>query len=163
MTATITRPTMSEELSHAESNASGWMDTISAAAEAFDFCQSQTEGRWLSREAKACLKDHSYDGTNYEEVLQLIEQEVQESALSVEVRSGWVVPDERPEAEEYKILLSYGGPSLAIFGDLDQYGEPSSARLMHQDWGTPWIEYLGANRDKEALVWFASLFHFGCS
>jgi hypothetical protein len=136
------------------------MDTISAAAEAFDFCQTQGEGRWLSREAKTCLKTHNYDGTNHQEVLESIEQEVRESVLSVEVRSGWAEPGETLEAVEYKILLSYGGPALAIFGKLDQYGEPNSERLMHQDWGTPWTEHFGANSDKDALLWFASLFYF---
>jgi hypothetical protein len=83
---------------------------------------------------------------------------MQEAPLSVTVRSGWSSPGEL-EAEEFQILLSTGGPALAIFGDLDEHLQPSRPRLKHQDWGTPWRETFKA--DIESLKWFASLFWFG--
>lgn len=66
-------------------------------------------------------------------------ERIQESALSVEVRSRWYVPGEREEAPaEYRILLTTGGPALQMIGELNEHGEPESAWLEYQDWGTPW-------------------------
>jgi hypothetical protein len=154
----MTMTTATAELTHAEANANGWAESISAAYEAHQFCAEEGQGRDLSREAKACLREHHYDGTNHNEVAEWIEEAMREAPLSVTVRSGWASPGEM-EAEEFQILLSTGGPALAIFGDLDRYSEPTRPRLMHQDWGTPWIECF--NTDDEALQWFASFFWFG--
>lgn len=78
-------------------------------------------------------------------------ERITESALSVEVRSPWYAPGEGvrrmgtdsvyPLAPaEYCILLSTGGPALRLMGDLSEHGEPESARLEAQDWGTPRTE-----------------------
>jgi hypothetical protein len=151
-------PTNTEELTHAEANAKAWAESIAAAHEAHGFCLEEGEGRHLSREAKACLKEHGYDGTNHNDVAGQIEEAAREAPLSVTVRSGWASPGEM-EAEEFQILLSTGGPALAIFGDLDRYMEPARPRLMHQDWGTPWTEFF--DTDDEAMLWFACLFWYG--
>lgn len=62
------------------------------------------------------------------------------------------------EPEEFRILLSTGGPALQIRGELN-HGEPSRCWLEHQDWGTPWTRFFDA--DRETLMWFAGLFWFG--
>ena len=149
--------TATTEANHALDNAAAWNGTISAAYEAFTFCQEQTDGRDLTREAKALLYEHSFDGTNHDDVACSIEEENRDAALSVEVRSCWVSPGTDPEPGEYCVLLTTGGPALRIHGDLDAYAEPCSHRLQYQDWGTPWTEYLDA--DMDALRWFAGLFH----
>lgn len=66
---------------------------------------------------------------------------IDESPLSVEVRSGWRSTDNPDafEAEEYRILLCTGGPAVRIIGTLN-YSVPDSARIEYQDWGTPWTE-----------------------
>jgi hypothetical protein len=87
------------------------------------------------------------------------EQRIQEGALSVEVRSGWTTPGEEMEAEEFKILLSTGGPAVQIAGDLNDHGEPSRARLEVQDWFKPWTEYVPA--DQGVLLAYARCFYFG--
>lgn len=68
---------------------------------------------------------------------------IEQDALSVEVRSGWMSPSDSNDTTpaEYKILLCWGGPAVRIIGELDEHGEPESARLEHQDWGTEWTEY----------------------
>lgn len=83
---------------------------------------------------------------------------IQEDALSVETRSGWHSPGEQGEDEEYCILLCTGGPAVRIIGELDQYNEPSSARLQYQDWFTPWEEYVTTGDDDDALIRFASFY-----
>lgn len=109
------------------------------------------------------------------------EQAILESPLSVLVRSGWYTPGDthkvRPSdgfplcclPAEYEILLSTGGPALRIIGDLSEHGEPTSATLQWQDWGTPWTDVrpysdLGvANRNhcEGMLLSYASHFYFG--
>jgi len=150
--------TMTKELSHAEGNAQGWAETIAAACEAHQFCAEEGEGRHLNREAKALLHELGFDGTNHGQVLEAIEEQSRQQPLAVDVRSGWANPGEL-EPEEFQILLSTGGPALRIVGDLNAHLEPCSARLEHQDWGTPWTEWPAA--DSDALLWFAGLFWFG--
>jgi hypothetical protein len=154
-TTTTTTPIA---LTSAEANARAHAEEISAAHEAHLFCAEESEGRHLSPEAKACLRFHEYDGTNHAYVAEAIEASCQESALAVDVRSGWGSPGEL-EPEEFQILLSTGGPALRIIGDL-QGNEPSRARLEFQDWGTPWTEWR-RDVDSKALAWFAGLFWFG--
>lgn len=124
-------------------------------------------------EAQAALKE--WDEENAEELAELeaavkIEGEeidadscrerIQESPLSVEVRSGWHAPGAAPEApEEFMILLSTGGPALRIMGDLDEHGQPTRAYLQYQDWGTPWTDY--SEGSGEILLRWASVFYFG--
>lgn len=108
---------------------------------------------------------------------------IEQSALSVEVRSGWVtlegwlaLKDNKAweQAAEYKILLSWGGPAVRIVGELDEHGEPETARLEHQDaeYVTPrnyiegdtpafqeWCRDLQTNSD--ALLAYARQFYYG--
>lgn len=76
---------------------------------------------------------------------------VHNSALEVAVRSGWESPPlmdtgESVAAAEYRILLSTGGPATRIVGELNEYGEPETARLEYQDWFTPWTVYDAENQ-----------------
>ena len=153
MTATIAK-----ELSHAEVNAQAWAESIAAAHQAHRFCLEEGWGRFLSREAKACLKELGYDGTNHAQVLEAIEEQSRANPLSVLVSSGWSAPGEL-EPDEFMLLLSTGGPALRIVGELDCDNEPMRVCMQHQDWGTPWTEWLDV--DREALRWFAGLFWYG--
>lgn len=60
--------------------------------------------------------------------------------LSIDVRSGWTPVGGQLEAAEYSILLTTGGPAARIWGELDDDGTPTSARMEAQDWGTPWTD-----------------------
>lgn len=152
-----------EQLSHAEQNAEAWSDQITAAWEAHGFCLEEGEGKYLSREAKAVLKEHGFDGTNHDTVAEWIEDAMREAPLSVEIREGWKSPGEGASLEptEFQILLSTGGPALRIMGELN-HDEPSRCWLEHQDWGTPWTRYFSRSADRAtALRWFAALFYYG--
>ena len=93
-------------------------------------------------------------------------------ALSVDFRSGWSCsPDDLGSPEEFKILLSTGGPACQIIGNLDQSHQPIDIVIQYQDWGTPW-EPLQLNctyadkspnitSDYKALEWFCNCFYFG--
>lgn len=85
-------------------------------------------------------------------------ERISEDPLSVEVRSDWASPGEPLEAAEFCILLCTGGPAVRIRGELDR-GEPVRAWMEHQDWGTPWTQYFGA--DSEVLCRYSSFFFFG--
>ena len=84
---------------------------------------------------------------------------IYEDPLSIMVRSGWSPPGEPMEPEEFEILLSTGGPATRIYGQLNQYGEPESAILQVQNWGTPWIDYSPPGARDIALE-YARYFNF---
>lgn len=89
-------------------------------------------------------------------------ERIQESPLSVEVRSGWYNPgSENEPPEEFRILLSTGGPALQIRGELDEHRQPYRAWLEYQDWGTPWTQYFGDNIEHSTLLTFCQQFFFG--
>ncbi len=106
-------------------------------------------------------------------------QAIHESALSVQVRSGWHVPGDEAEATEYVIPLwadrlfknssasgcDTGGPAVRIVGELNQYGEPVTATLEHQHWFTPWTRVdLRASTVLNAegvMLTYANQFYFG--
>jgi len=90
------------------------------------------------------------------------ETTIQEDPLSVEIRSDWHTPgDKDTEVAEYNILLCTGGPACRIVGDLDQWHQPESAKIQHQDWGTPWTEYPLNREDEQIVVRYAQCFYFG--
>jgi uncharacterized protein (DUF2126 family) len=122
--------------------------------------ETPTSGMWheeFSEDAAelAELETAAGECTSQDEARERIEQD----ALSVEVRPGWVsiFLDELNEPEEFKILLGTGGPASRIIGEL-RNGEPYRARLQVQDWGTPWVDVIGAEDDALA---YASVFYFG--
>lgn len=90
------------------------------------------------------------------------EQRIQEDALSVEMRGDWygygTEPADAAKPVEFRILLSTGGPSSRIRGELEN-GEPSRAWLEVQDWGTPWTQYFDI--DQDTLLTYARCFYFG--
>jgi hypothetical protein len=73
-------------------------------------------------------------------------QAISEDPLSAEV------------VKEYRILLCTGGPACQIVGELNEYGEPETARLQHQDWFTPWQDHYC---DEDILLDYARNFYFG--
>lgn len=82
-------------------------------------------------------------------------QRIQEDALSVEVRSGWGAPGDEMTAEEFRIVLCTGGPHVEIIGDLNQYGEPASVRILYRDWSESGELF---NFDHDAVQRYASEF-----
>lgn len=80
-------------------------------------------------------------------------ERIQEDALSVQVRSGWVTPGDDMTAEEFEILLTTGGPAVRILGELDEHGEPYRAWLEVQDWGKPWTHYYESGLDEVCLAY----------
>ena len=110
--------------------------------------------------------ERSNDGSGYS-AIEDAEHAIHESALSVQVRSGWHVPSEvlRFEAAEYEILLCTGGPAVRIVGELNQDGEPVTATLEHQHWFTPWTRVdLRASTVLNAegvMLTYANQFYFG--
>lgn len=109
---------MTTETSHAAANAATWCETILDQ---------------LDRLKSACRES--------DETYETIREEIQDSPLSLQVRSDWSDLDSELEPAELCILLSTGGPALRIVGTLGRFNCPEDCRLEYQDWGTPWIEY----------------------
>ena len=96
-----------------------------------------------------------------EEEIEQTKESILNSALSVEFRSGWTSNPNNIELEEFKILLTWGGPALRVIGDLNQYKEPENIKMQFQDWGTCWTDFQITENQQEALNWFCSCFYFG--
>ena len=67
-------------------------------------------------------------------------------------------PLEVKKTQGYELLLGWGGPAVRIVGKLNDNGEPETAELQGQDWGTPWERT--ENQDEETLLHFAQHFYF---
>jgi|HubBroStandDraft_4_1064222.scaffolds.fasta_scaffold00027_46 hypothetical protein len=131
-----------DRYAHARSNAKGWFESIEEMLAA----------------QNAAAKDGGIAA------IEESERAVHESVLSIEVRSAWVscgdwdrFHSDRVAPDEYCILLSTGGPALRIVGQLDQYGQPSSAEMQMQDWGIVWERYPAP---EATLLEFVSQFCF---
>ena len=99
------------------------------------------------------------DGETFNDPTDIAER-LCEGALSVEVRGDWHTTGREPSNSEFRILVSTGGPAFQITGDLDMYGNPTSARAEHQDWDTPWAKVELDNTEQAAVAWFATLFYY---
>lgn len=125
-----------------------WVAPKSADADEARF--ETAEEAWL-----ACCEDNGL-----RPVSDSVRQSIEENALSVEVRSGWVSPGSTEmKAEEFNILLCTGGPAVRIRGELDQYGEPDRAWLEMQDWFVPWSQVFDIEQD--TLLDYCRVFYFG--
>lgn len=70
--------------------------------------------------------------------------------------------NENLEPDQFEILLSWGGPSVRILGELDRGSVAWQAGcrpiIQHQDWFVPWTEsaYVVST---DALLWFCEFFY----
>lgn len=169
--------TETEHNAHAISNAKGWLESIlemvanyKAAQEGASIECGQCEGtgetesasNGETEECPVCNGSGEIDNPHDEEETR---REIEESALSVQVRGSWYNPgdpDKGGSAEEFEILLSTGGPALRIIGQLDDYGQVyGEPRLQWQDWGTPWTDHDTSTEEDKAIAEFAGCFYFG--
>jgi hypothetical protein len=106
-------------------------------------------------------KDKIFENLKDFESQDQLRESILNSALSVEFRSGWYSSlDDELVPEEFKILLTWGGPALRIIGELDSYG-PVNPKLQFQDWGTLWTDFEITEDQQDALNWFCNCFYFG--
>lgn len=162
-----------EEDHRSENQAKAQFDSIKTKVERLDHCQHckgdcdlddaaikaglniyhkpghPTHGRPASKEDRA--QYHNEDEAR---------ERIQEDPLSVEVRSDWHRPGDAATLGEYLILLCTGGPACRIIGELSEHGEPTTARLEHQDWFTPWTEYRLDSEEEAILLRYANCFYF---
>ena len=90
-----------------------------------------------------------------------LRESVLNSALSVEFRSGWYSSlDDELVPEEFKILLTWGGPALRIIGEIEE-NFAVNPKLQFQDWGTLWTDFEITEDQQKALNWFCNCFYFG--
>jgi hypothetical protein len=102
-----------------------------------------------------------YDGETFDDADSLREH-LEQWPLSVEVRSDWrSIGDDNDNPTEYRILLATGGPAVQVIGELNEHGEPETARIQGQDWFTPWETYAASDPETlDTLLDFARLFYF---
>ena len=147
---------------HAIDNATAKAKTIEALYELSLWQWHETEKPALTDDAQAIFDSLPWSEINsaddYEEI---IRQTVWDEVLSVTVRSGWTVPGEPLEPDEFCLLLSWGGPACRITGNLTIHYVGCRPEIEWQDWGTPWTELTDYNVNTDALLWFCEQFYFG--
>tara|TARA_R100000995_G_scaffold56117_1_gene27723 strand:- start:83 stop:502 length:420 start_codon:yes stop_codon:yes gene_type:complete len=136
--------TTTKKPNHALNNAKGHIESIVENFEAGSYIESSNPTT-----------------QEQEEKLEEIKESILNSALSVEFRSGWSSNFNQLEIEQFKILLTWGGPALRVIGDLDQYKQCENIKLQFQDWGTYWTDYELTEKEEESLNWFCNCFYFG--
>jgi hypothetical protein len=89
-------------------------------------------------------------------------QTIEQDPLSVEVRSDWYTldPDSDKKPAFYRILLCWGGPACQVVGELSEHGEPETASIEYQDWGTRWTEYRLTKEEEKTVLTYAQCFYF---
>ena len=153
---------------HGKDNAAAWASNLAQMVAALE-CDYEQLGRLQRQDAGELTEDETQelreltaaatiDGDTMADAEEARER-IQESPLSVQVRSGWASVGEALNAEEFEILLTAGGPALRIRGELDENREPSRAWLEYQDWGTGWTQYFDV--EKSTLLTFCGVFYFG--
>jgi hypothetical protein len=158
-----------QQTDHAKENAAGWMSTIGEMVDRLEHAQ---ECRPRDYSEPCTTTDEEI--TNALELIHPVTPEdrqtyhdeddasdrIQESPLSVDVRSGWHSPGETDDPQEYQILLTWGGPAARIIGNLDNDSVPCSARLERRDSGNPWTIHR-AHYSAPALLLYAQQFYCG--
>lgn len=168
------------DTNHAEQNAKCWADSIAQMVAALECDYDRLAELRDEREAVDtpttqagfATFDASPEGDELRELesaatidgdvmenAEAARQRIEESPLSVLVRSGWVSVGEEMQAAEFEILLSTGGPALRIMGELDEHKQPTRAWLEYQDWGTGWTQYFKV--EQSTLLTFCQQFYFG--
>ena len=88
-------------------------------------------------------------------------EHIEETPLSIEVRSGWHTPGTDAQDTEYNILLGTGGPASRIVGEIDDNGESATATFEFQDWGKPWTAANLTQADEDTLLKWVQVFYLG--
>ena len=117
-------------------NGRGWLSSIKQMVRAYD---------------KATAADD-------ESAREDAERAIQESPLSLEIRSGWTIPGRKMEAEDFCLLLSTGGPALRLVGAIDG----DWLRMEWQDWGTLWTALPLTRAQEEACAEFVRIIGVEC-
>lgn len=166
---------MSTEVNHAREQAiakvesiKAMMDRLEHADECNDYqdCPLADDVLMLACGATDCQDSFEYHDVDK------AKEAIDESPLSVEVRSGWHTPNSDGvnliEPVEYCLLLCTGGSAVRIIGTLGFYSEPDTARIEYQDWGTPWTELgqdwawkMPYSEQTELLLSYARQFWYG--
>ena len=115
------------------------------------------------REMIEALRAAHGEDENAELTIEEAEQAIQDDALSVETRDGWMTPGVKSDGPiEFRILLCTGGPACQIVGDLNEHNEPyGDIELQVQDWFIPWKAIPLEPEDREILREYARQFYFG--
>jgi hypothetical protein len=109
---------------------------------------------------KALLALHEQEGNI--QATDEIREEIEQIALSVEIRSDWHAPGTKAkETTEYKILLCTGGPEVRVHGRLNRFHQPDTAILEYRNWFTEWTKFPTTREDEKTLLEFARFFYFG--
>ena len=120
--------------------------------------QAQAQYEYI---AELIERIHDAQASDDNKNLESVQHENWENPLSVLVRADWQQLNDVLEITEFQILLCTGGPAVKIEGELDQYHQPESCRLYHQDWFEQWEEWPQDSDQEAILLEYCQQFYFG--
>ena len=152
-----------DKLESARSQAKAQLESIVSLMQRLDHCQECT-GEDCELSDVEILDGLGYVGEVGEDMRETYHDEdaaqtaIDESPLSVEVRSGWHSQGESAEEAQYRICLCTGGPAVQIVGELGAFNQPDTAQLQCQDWFTPWTDVDTTSEDEATMLAYAQHF-----
>ena len=103
------------------------------------------------------LSDYDVDESdcNRDVIDDVIWQFCRDTPLSCEVRSSWYsAGDEAPQPSEFRIWLTFGGPSCWIRGTFERYGVDARSISVCFSWASQTRELPWSQDAEDALAWF---------
>ena len=165
---TTTRPILpGEPATDAERNARAHMRTILSLWDAFQWandrrhtCDGLHADTLDLLDECGCERDET-DSLPWSVIEERVRELAMEAALSVEVRSAWHVPgcSDTP-LNEFRVLLTCGGPHLEMRGEIDACGCAYQPDLYFSEMGLPEQRLRIGAAERSALEWFALQFYF---
>lgn len=160
-----------EKHDHAKHNAEAHLESIVAMTKRLDHCREcdgDEDCKLTAQEIFAGLDRFYSEGDEATEddrlsyhTMEDAETDIQESILEVSVSAeGWYRPGEKLKPDTYRILLTTGGPACQVKGDLNEFGQPLTAEIQYQDWGTRWMRLPTTSEQDEALMEYARQFYY---
>ena len=133
-----------------------WSDTVSD-----EFPEGGTKSDW-TQETHDLYQEWQEYGDDNDSLQEWIADSIRDSALSVEVRTGWYqVGVDDGEPEEFRIVFSTGGPHMELRGKLAALGNFSYMQLLVMQWGEP-LHEIAQGINVEVLEFVAGQFYFDC-
>ena len=87
-----------------------------------------------------------------------------DNVLSVQVRGDWRSPGHYGDGEcpiEFELLLCTGGPSVHIWGLLDDHCQPCDWKVQYSDWFKGWETYPVPTEQNKYVQAYCELFYYG--
>jgi hypothetical protein len=151
-----------------ESNAKAKLASIQAAYALLQWAQHRDTDLTCWDDLRSSMDSTSHDilellqdydvaegDCNLDVIDDVVWQYLRNTALSCEVRSSWYAAgSEKPDPDEFRIWLTFGGPSCFVCGDFDRSSVDAKSIRICFSWASQNRELQWSQDAQDALSWF---------